>query len=614
MMRAVYDIETYPNIFSAGFLVPDTGEYLECEYSFRKNDIQTMLDFFAEVNRRGGALVGFNNIHFDYPVIHFIIQNQGKITPADIYNKAMEIINTPWNDRFRHVVWDSDTLVPQIDLYKIHHFDNFARATSLKTLEFNMRRDSVEDLPFPPGTVLDWHQCDKLVSYMYEDIDATAEFLQHSHEHLAFRETLNEKYSINFTNFNDTKIGKEYFIMKMKQQIPGFDKKQQTKRDSIRVADVVFDYIQFDHPEFNRILQWFKTQVIHDTQNLKGVFQDVNCTVDGFTFDFGAGGIHGSVESSIVFSDADYIVEDWDVKSYYPNVAIVNDLYPEHLGHAFCEIYKDVYDQRQLHPKGSTENKALKLALNGVYGDSNNKYSCFYDPQYTVSITINGQLLLCMLAEKMMQGGCQMVQINTDGLTVRYPRQMKSWVHEVARWWETVTGLVLEDIEYKAMYIRDVNNYIGEYTNGDLKRKGAYCYGEDLGWHQDHSAQVVQMAAEAALVRGVQIRHFIENHQNPLDFLLRGKVSRGSSLVTVDYHGNETLQQSTTRYYISCLGDDLVKIMPPLKGKIEPRRIGVNKGWKVTVCNKLDQIVEADIEHEWYIKEAEKLVKPLRGE
>jgi hypothetical protein len=52
--------------------------------------------------------------------------------------------------------------------------------------------------------------------------------------------------------------------------------------------------------------------------------------------------------------------------------------------------------------------------------------------------------------------------------------------------------------------------------------------------------------------------------------------------------------------------------MPPLKGKTDHRRLNINKGWKITVCNNIIDLVEADIEHEWYIREAEKLVNPLR--
>ena len=106
----------------------------------------------------------------------------------------------------------------------------------------------------------------------------------------------------------------------------------------------------------------------------------------------------------------------------YPNIAISNRVYPEHLTEKFCDIYEDVYNQRKSFAKGTAENAMLKLALNSVYGDSNNKYSVFYDPKYTMNITINGQLSLCLLAEKLLTiEGLKIIQVNTDGVTVVVP-------------------------------------------------------------------------------------------------------------------------------------------------------------------------------------------------
>ena len=652
-----YDLETYPNAFTIGLLHPDTRQKWVFEISFRRNDIQLFCRYIEELQRQGCRLVGFNNIGFDYPVIHFIYQNRHTgITVGDIYDKAMAIINAHDNAKFAHMVWESDWLVPQIDLYKIHHFDNRARATGLKVLEFNMRMDNIEDLPFAVGTELNSEQLDTLIDYMWHDIDATDRFYNESVDQIRFREELSEKYDRNFLNHNDTKIGKDFFIMKLEEAQPGccyqyVDGKRkmvQTQRERIDLAEVVLPYVQFEQPEFQRILIWFKSQVITET---KGTFKDVNCVIDDFQFDFGTGGIHGSVESQIVYSNDYWIVEDWDVASYYPNLAIANGLFPQHLGQTFCTIYKEVYEQRKGYAKGTAENAMLKLALNGVYGDSNNKYSPFFDPQYTMSITINGQLLLCMLAEQLMKlDELSMVQINTDGLTVRYPRHHQQWVHSVCQWWEQLTNLTLESAEYNRMFIRDVNNYIAEYSNGDLKRKGAYEY--KLGWHQNHSALVVPKAAEAALVHGTDVREFIRGVAHEIhDFFLRTKVPRSSSLEW----GGEVIS-NIARYYISTEGKPLEKVMPPVgpvgeykrankltdayfnsvmaeigqgvwderihtknKSMYEIRRTGINTGWTVNVCNNLDSLLVPpdggspmwDLNHEWYIKEAEKLVKPL---
>lgn len=510
-----------------------------------------------------------------------------------------------------------------------------------------MRMDSIEDLPFDVGIDLSYEQIDILHDYNHHDCIATLDFYRESSNQIRFREELSLKYDRNFINHNDTKIGKDYFIMRLEEANPGccykyIDGKRhmvQTDRsEGVRLTDVISPKVWFGQSEFNRILNWFKEQTVIET---KGVFKGISCTIDGFQFDFGTGGIHGSVESQIVESDDEWIIESRDVKSYYPNLAIVNNFYPEHLDTVFCEIYQDVYEQRQSYPKGVAENAMLKLALNGVYGDSNNKYSPFYDPQYTMAITINGQLLLCMLAEQLMNvPGLKMLMINTDGLEYRVQRCYVSHIEKVCQWWEKTTGLELENETYKKLCVRDCNNYIGEYTDGKVKRKGAYEY--ELEWHKDHSALVVAKAAEAALLHGVSIDSFIRDHTDVYDFMLRAKVPRSSFLE----YGLENVG-TIVRYYVSTGGDFLEKVMPPTgpegqykkangvsqheydgwhqawgnvhnpeihtnNGSIhETRRVGICTGWTVKLCNNIKEF-DGDINYEWYIKEAEKLVKPLR--
>ena len=674
MHKVVYDIETFPNCFLFGAKNIETGDDICFEYSWRLNDMEPLFFFLDKLKGESYKMVGFNNLGFDYPIIHWLIDHRehvlsGSITPYEIYLRAKEIIECDWDDRFNYIVWDRDQHIPQIDLFKIHHFDNPSRATSLKVLEFNMRRDRVRDLPFKPDRVLDWHEMDTLRSYlMDDDIDATTQFMNESLSQIEFREKLSETYDDHYMNCSDPKIGEKFITMKLEEMILGFDKKDRTHRKTIELKEVIFDYIRFDHPEFNRVLNWFKSQSLKAT---KGAFENVHCTVNGFQFDFGTGGIHGSIDSTIVYSDDDYVLYDWDVASYYPNLAIANRLFPEHLSEQFCDIYKDVFEQRRQYKKGTPENAMLKLALNGVYGDSNNKYSPFYDPKYTMSITINGQLLLCLLAQYLLDiPNLTMIQINTDGLTVKCPRQYIQTMKDICKWWENYTCLELESVEYNRMFIRDVNNYIGEYVDGGVKRKGAYEY--KLTWSQNHSALVVPKAAEAALVHGKDIREFIINHDDIFDFMLRTKVGRSDNLIISDTAGNTRELQKITRYYVSNDGGALTKISPPTKGyqvgqwkratkltdhfyksvikelkesclkhnvdidgpawgdldtlglpwderintknrsKYVERKTNINSGYLVTPCNDIKQARRDNINFEYYIAEAEKLVKPLR--
>tara|TARA_R110002074_G_scaffold195878_7_gene362471 strand:- start:4092 stop:6116 length:2025 start_codon:yes stop_codon:yes gene_type:complete len=654
-----YDEETFPNIFTVGFVHEVTKQKWLFEISDRRNDIQMICLFIESAARNKCRLIGYNSLGFDYPVLHFIYKNRRAcITVKDIYDKAMSIINAPHNARFSHLVWESDWLVEQIDLYKIHHFDNPAKATGLKMLEFNMGMDNIEDLPFEVGTELNNEQCDILISYMWHDIKATSMFAERTKSQIIMREGLSKTFDKNMMNMSDVKIGEVILVTEMeKKGINCFEYvnnkkvKRQTKRDSIDLNQVIFPYVNFERIEFQNIKNYLANQVIKET---KGVFNGLVASVEGVDYKFGTGGIHASIESQVVHTSNTHQIVDVDVASFYPNLGIVNKLYPAHLGVEFCDAYLSVYNTRKTYAKGTPENGAFKLALNGAYGGSNNEYSPFYDPFYTMSITINGQLLLCMLVEQMLKvPGLRMIQANTDGITYLCPHEYLEHTRSLCRWWEQLTDLELEEVLYNRMFIRDVNNYMAETTDGKLKRIGAYAYvtaeenpgTRELPHHKDWSARVVKKAAEAALVRGEDIREFILNHDNMFDFFLRTKVPRSSIL---EWGGEKV--SNIIRYYISKTGRPLEKVMPaagPIgeykraskltdgffdsvmneiglgvwderihtknRSVYGERRAGVNTGWVVNVCNRLDHSVNyfEDVNYEWYIQEAEKLVKPL---
>ena len=143
-----------------------------------------------------------------------------------------------------------------------------------------------------------------------------------------------------------------------------------------------------------------------------------------------------------------------------------------------------------------------------------------------------------------------------------------------------------------------------------VKRKGAYQY-EDLGWHQNHSALIIPKAAEAAMLQGVDIQEYILEHSknpdNKWDFMLRTKVPRSSKLVLVKDEQEEQLQ-NICRYYPCKEGGKLVKIMPPLEGSEEWRRMGIDTSWNVIPCNNMDNFDISKIDVDYYVEEAKKLL------
>ena len=156
------------------------------------------------------------------------------------------------------------------------------------------------------------------------------------------------------------------------------------------------------------------------------------------------------------------------------------------------------------------------------------------------------------------------------------------------------------------MIIRDVNNYLAFYTDGKVKRKGAYQY-EGLGWHQNQGGLVIPMAAEAKMMRGIDVKEFVQSHANKYDFMLRTKVPRSSKLMLVMEDGAEIQQQNICRYYACKTGGKLVKIMPALIEGGEDRRLSIDSNWNVKTCNHIKDFAD-DVDYDYYIAEAEKLV------
>jgi hypothetical protein len=717
----VYDLETYPNCFTCCIADMQERKLKVFEVSTRKDQREQMFEYLRNVRRQNGFLIGFNNLFFDEPVLQYVLLNK-KATVQEIYDQAMKIIKSGFGDnRWQYQIREKDRLLQQVDLFKIHHFDNKARATSLKMIEYNSRSANIEDLPFPVGKYLTDSEMDTLIKYNCHDVKETIKFYEASKNQIEFREKLQTDYGMNAINWNDVKIGKEYFVMELEKA--GVDcysggKPKQTKRTYIDLVDCIFPYVKFERPEFNAILEWLRKQRITET---KGVFSDImehelgevakyalmtvkseklktkptdveieqfkkdkplcwieeielkakipkkdgggfkkaywlrwrvaeslNVVINGLCYVFGTGGIHASLEKQVICSDDEYIIEDEDVSSFYPNLAIKNRIYPEHLAEKFCDVYEYLYELRKTYPKQAVENGMLKLALNGTYGASNDQFSPFYDPMFTMQITINGQLSLCMIVEQLLKlEGMQIIQCNTDGLTFKRKRSDEEKVRSIVEWWQDTTKLELERNDYSKMVLRDVNSYVAVYLNGKLKSKGAYEW-KDLPHHKNQSSLIVKMAAEAYLSDNTDPEEFIRGHKDKYDFMLRTKVPRSSKLVLVDDTGKDNQVQNICRYYISTKGMEMVKVMPPTsptkteevwvnhqtmeevtissktdiakyekKGFVfsyetetpcDDRRFVVESGWKVKVTNDINAF-GWDIDYQYYIEKAWKLIE-----
>lgn len=284
----IYDIETLKECFSVSLIRADAKHKRTFVCSKWHNDIDKILNFLDFCNREkpnGLFMVGFNNVGFDYPVLHDMLQIRNKLpkTGLAIANKMHQLANkqiASFRDgEFGRTIKNQDAHANQLDLYRVWHFNNKNKTTSLKMLEFNMRLQNISDLPFAIDAKMSQSDVEATVAYNEHDVFATLQFFLASQSQVSFRLDLNEKLGKEFTNADDTKIGAEFFTLKLEEAgvklhkiVDGKRKMLQTPRSKIPVKDCLFDYYSFSRPEFKAVHDWFGKQVITET---KGVFSDI---------------------------------------------------------------------------------------------------------------------------------------------------------------------------------------------------------------------------------------------------------------------------------------------------------------------------------------------------
>lgn len=693
-MKWIYDIESFPNLFLLCAKNTETKELLKFQISQLQDDRLKLLKWLQNDVE---VIIGFNNLSYDYPMLHHVM--------TTLYNEKGSILCKKSHEYSNKLVKSNKfikretPIIKQIDLFKINHYDNKARITSLKLLQFNLKLNNIQELPYPVGTILNSQEIQNVIDYCDNDVLATEMLYYETISEIDLRIKLSDIYKIDFTNFNSTKVGEYILLSKITEKLgekiiydfieTDYGVKKtiiNTKRDFININDVIFSYVQFTSKPFKKILNWFKLKIITQT---KGVFSEIpfseltilepyyqiekkngkqqtlNVIFKNLKYDFGVGGIHASIDSGIYEANDDYFILDIDVESYYPNLAIKNSFYPLHLTKEFCNIYENIFKERQTYNKKThpTENMALKLALNGAYGKSNSEYSALYDPLFTMKVTINGQLLLCMLSERLMEEipNIQTLQMNTDGTSIRVNRKYKDKVYEICKRWEKLTNLGLEYVEYSKMIIKDVNNYLAIKLDGNVKRKGAaFIYkinpGE-LELHKNFSMLIVPKALEAYFVYGKDVTEFIMNHNDIYDFFKRTKINKQDKLF-LEYENKQIDLQRVTRYYISGTiiserkinkfegtGGILIKEMPPLaqketkkmildydrlvkkgtdlsyedykKSLIKNRFSNIEAGYLCTECNDLSLTstdeIKSKLNYQYYIDEVYKIINQIEN-
>ena len=608
----VYDIEIFPNCFSLTIKNTETKEFQFFELSNRKNNLVDLVPLFLD---KRYIFCGYNNIHYDNPIVNFIIEYKEtlkKSTRLDIEYNLFQLSQTIIKgDLEKWKKWKYANNFETLDLLTML-FSQKLRV-GLKEMQVTMKYSNVQEYDGNFEAPIPEEDIPKMIQYNINDVNSTEELLYRCENDIKLRLNIEEEYGIKALNKDGVNLGME--ILKTKY----LEKTHKTWNDikdlrspcnKIALNEIILPFIKFDNPILKDLLNEMKQQVV--SPDRKGY--NKHFLMDNLEYSVGVGGIHSVNKPSIFIAKEDEIISDVDVASLYPSLIIEYGFYPPHLGKEFLEVYKGIKDERieAKHNGNKLKNLTLKLSINGLSGNLQSEFSWCYSPKTVMRIRINGQLLLLMLAEKLISIGCQIIQANTDGLFVLRKKKDEQKFKDVCKWWENLTRLELEEDRFERFYQFAINDYLGVlegYKDSKnpklLKKKGLFIDSVTLG--KGMQPMIIPKAINANLADNIPVEETIRNCKDINEFITYQKVDKK---FTVQYM--DKFITHINRYYVSTNGGYLYKCEVE-DGKIV-KFANMLTASGVTLCNDITAIKEfpKNINYKYYIKEANKILAKLK--
>ena len=623
----VYDIEVFQNIFHCSVKNTETNNIYKFEISERKNQLRELVKFFKQVDKyitwgdyyttninipANVIFCGYNNLHYDNPIINYIIEYEDKLMQynipticSSIFNLSKTITTSSEDniDAWKH--WKYQIWFDTFDILTMLYSNKLR--VGLKEIQVTMQYPNVQEFVCDWTKPLPLEDFDSMIDYNINDIESTSELLNRCKKDVDLRIAIEDEYGVKVLSKDGVNIGMKILTQKYleKTSLTWQDIKDlRSPMSVIPLKDVILPFIKYDSPILQRVLDDMKNQIVSPGRKgyeNKFVFNNLRYSV-------GVGGIHSVNSPEIIIPRDDEMLIDIDVASLYPSMLIEYEFYPKHLGKEFLEVYKQIKDERieAKHNGDKVKNETLKLALNGLSGNLQNEHNFCYSPFAVMQIRINGQLLLLMLAEKLTQIGCRIVQANTDGLFVLLKKDVYSKVNSICREWEQLTKLTLEEDRFKAMYQYAINDYFAITEDNKVKEKGMFITTVKLG--KGLTPKIIPKAVINFFKDGISVEDTIKNCTDIRDFLMSEKTGKQWH---VEYMNEE--QQRTNRFYASTNGGYLWKWKYSNNSDAKSYQNMLTASG-VTLLNKFDDkpIEERKINYRYYIMEAYKIIRDLK--
>lgn len=512
-----YDFEVFKHDFLVVFY-----DYKTMRKYTVVNDAEKLKRFYSKFN--DAIFIGYNNRHYDQYIFKSIVLD---MNPKEVNDKLIEekIAGYKINNKFKNI--------------KMYNYDVALLNKSLKQLE-GMMGESIEEteVDFKLDRKLTEKEIEQTIKYCTHDVEQTIKVFDATKKDFYAHLGMINEFNLTLDAFNKTKAQLSADVLGAERMHGLDDEFEYEFRPEIRLDKYKF------------VMDYFNDNRSYKIINEKGkeVSNKFDVIICGLKCKYGFGGVHGAVPKS-VYTDG-FIVHS-DVNSFYPNAMIQHFL----LSRACSDVekYASILTTRMMYKRMEDARQApYKIILNATFGICGDKNSKMFDQRRCNEITINCQLFLTDLLEKLeIEFGdtIEALNVNTDGIIMRLPN--KSYYErylKVCEEWEERCRFKLDHHEIKTIIQKDVNNYIFEFKNGDIERKGAYV--KELS-KLDYNLAIVNKALIDYFTKRIPVEETITNCNSLIDFQQVDKI--GSTYECIMY-GDKKLNGKVIRTF-ACTKD-----------------------------------------------------------
>ena len=632
MEQKLIDIECYRNYFLLGIRDFKTGVKTSFEISEDFDNREELNTFLQNYN---GFWVSFNGIHYDNMVLAHGQLNKWwpKLSWSEACSKLKDFSDRiiedeeedyNANDKEKYYKWK----FTNIDLYLYwSKLLRLSRKISLKALGIQLGYPVVQELPFEPSMILNQEQRVELKHYNLEhDLGILDLLARAMRDDILLRETISAQSGLSFWSADAPKIASELLLQDY-CRVTGHDmnhtRKLRFEKPEIKFWDTFKDF----DPRFKTLQLQELYGILRESKNtFAKEFVMFNPKEEGIKISFSVGGIHSINKNEQYFSDKTHVIVDSDIASLYPrlikNLQVfrfkeVNKKYEEIMNLRLTES-KPNFKKAKLEKDTDKikywklQDEFYKLVLNSTSGLLDMSHSWLYNPEMILKLRLTGQLILLRCIEASQLKNWYVFSTNTDGLTVRLPRE------ELQDYIDLIDSIGKEfDVEFehetfKSIHYSHGNSYIALTETGLVKKKGEFLTNPILSTSSDNL--VISKLLQCYFEKGIKPEEVLSN-LDTFEYNWDGKPSKlhiydfcASQKVDKSYFVEwmGQLQQRLNRYYVSKKGGYLYKCRKGKKGHML-------KGWGVQLYNQHEpkELTEYGIDFRYYLSEVNKVISVI---